>query len=1442
MEKRLGLSVWICFGFCLILGLVALPSAGKPFPQSEVNPLLSTSLQILTRQASGIHPQGDAGRIDPGSEITVILEPSSGNAAQISDAAIRLAGGDVEARSDSLVRVRVPVDKLESLAAEVSGIVFIREPLKPVPLAVVSQGVVLTSASDFHAAGFEGQGANVAIIDLGFEGLTAAQAAGELQNVHVDDTHDYTGNGLETESEHGTGVAEIVEDMAPQARLYLLKIGDSLDLENAVQFCITNGIHVINHSVGWYNSNYYDGTGIIGDIASNARSNDILWVNSAGNEADDGHWQGDFVDTDSDGYHEFDAGADYLDADALDEGSRLNLSSGDTLVVYMTWNDWAASDQDYDLYLYSSSGTQVASSAGFQGGAQYPTEAIRYTATSDGNFEIVIEAFNAPQAPEIEIYAFEESGASLGLEHHDPASTIIAPANSADVLTVGAIRRTNWTTGPQEPFSSQGPSNASIHSASRIKPDIAGPDGTLSTTYGSFYGTSASSPHVAGAAALLLSEDPTRSADDLQTLLESSAIDMGLAGKDNIYGAGRLDLELTPSGPPAGDEVGIWRFDEGSGTTATDSSGNGNHGSILGAPSYVAGISNTALSLDGNNDYISIPDSSTLDVADAITLDLWINANRTDEYYRLIERDGGTTGDRYWVLRLDKGGTLSFFLWDSGGSNHVVRTSATISVGTWQHITATYDGSRQRIYINDILRAEGSVDVFTIQTGNQPVHLGGVLANFFFSGLMDEVTISGTGSTPSPTLTISDSSLPAGQAAQAYNHTMSATGGTTPYVWSATGLPATLSIDPASGTITGTPDAGDVDNHSVSITVDDADTNSDTANLTLTIAAEPAPPAGDEVGIWRFDEGNGTTATDSSGNGNHGSILGDPSYVAGISNSALSLDGNNDYISIPDSSTLDVADAITLDLWINANRTDEYYRLIERDGGTTGDRYWVLRLDKGGSLSFFLWDSGGSNHVVRTSATISVGTWQHVTATYDGSRQRIYINDILRAEGSVDVFTIQTGNQPVHLGGVLANFFFSGLMDEVTISGTGSTPNPTLTISDSSLPAGQAAQAYNHTMSATGGTTPYVWSATGLPSTLSIDPASGTITGTPDAGDVDNHSVSITVDDADTNSDTANLTLTIAAESAPPAGDEVGIWRFDEGSGTTATDSSGNGNLGSILGDPSYVAGISNTALSLDGNNDYISIPDSSTLDVADAITLDLWINANRTDEYYRLIERDGGTTGDRYWVLRLDKGGTLSFFLWDSGGSSHVVRTSATISVGTWQHITATYDGSRQRIYINDVLRAEGSVDVFTIQTGNQPVHLGGVLANFFFSGLMDEVTIQDTAIPPTPQSLPTTATASPLDVPQNDFQLVMAPNPLRSTTTFRTTADIDQMWVHVFNLEGREVFTTYWTTGELVSWDGVATSGERLANGFYLAYADIRLRSGGMMRTPVLKITILR
>lgn len=81
-------------------------------------------------------------------------------------------------------------------------------------------------------------------------------------------------------------------------------------------------------------------------------------------------------------------------------------------------------------------------------------------------------------------------------------------------------------------------------------------------------------------------------------------------------------------GEVTGDIAGLWHFDEGSGTTVMDSSGNGNNGSIYGA-NWTTGKIGSAIYFNGTNDYVEIPDDSSLDITGNITIIAWINETKT---------------------------------------------------------------------------------------------------------------------------------------------------------------------------------------------------------------------------------------------------------------------------------------------------------------------------------------------------------------------------------------------------------------------------------------------------------------------------------------------------------------------------------------------------------------------------------------------------------------------------------------------------------------------------------------------------------------------------------------------------------------------------------------------------------------------------------------------
>ena len=456
--------------------------------------------------------------------ITVVLESPPGRSASSTAASLGSLGIGRSAieMSSSLVKVTVSLDQLSSLATQLSGIAYIRPPYTPFPLAVSTQGVAAIGADVFHTAGYDGTGIKVAVIDLGFGGLSQAQASGDLP--YSLQQNDFSGTGLASGITHGTAVAEIIHDIAPGAELHLLKISDEVDLDEAVTYCLDHGIDVINHSLGWYNTNFYDGTGTIADTARRAISGGILWVNAAGNEAES-HWEGIFSDTNSDGW--------------LDREVTLHATAGSRIVLFLTWNDWPQASSDYDLYLYDPSSTLAASSTKHQTGTEEPTESIQFSASMTGTYTVRIQGTGHRS---LELFSLSHTVAPVVA-----SSSILAPANVAEVITVGAIDHASYSTGPQESYSSQGPTNDG-----RTKPDLCAPDKITTGTspYTTFYGTSGAAPHVAGAAALLLQQSPTLAEPTLRARLLSQTVPMG---NPNAYGNGRLILSppSTPNQPPA---------------------------------------------------------------------------------------------------------------------------------------------------------------------------------------------------------------------------------------------------------------------------------------------------------------------------------------------------------------------------------------------------------------------------------------------------------------------------------------------------------------------------------------------------------------------------------------------------------------------------------------------------------------------------------------------------------------------------------------------------------------------------------------------------------------------------------------------------------------------------------------------------------------------------
>lgn len=469
----------------------------------------------------------------------VIVEALPTGAEQAAEDA-RASGGRVEASYGSLLQLDVPIVELRNLATS-PGVMLVRPPLKAYTTTITGEGVALTNANAWQTAGLTGAGVKVAILDLGFQGYEA-KLGGELP-ASVTAMSFVAGGDIHGGTVHGTAVAEIVHEMAPDAQMYLANFSTEVELANAASWLHDQGVRAVNASWGYFTSGPGDGTGIVDQIITDSVNSGVFWSVAAGNHAAR-HWSGQFVDTDNNSFHEF-------SASPFDEGNELAGSffgymfPGEQVAAELKWNDpFGAACRDYDLYLErtdeNGNPLLIASSQEVQNdGTQCipnadPVEELTFTIVVADIYHLVIKKMAAASDATLDLYS-----AYHDLEYETPANSLMQPGDNPAVTTVGAVPY--YSPSTIEPFSSLGPTTDN-----RVKPDIAGPDGVSNSSIGNFFGTSAATPHVTGAAALVLGILPCLTPSQTGSFLESQVVDLGSPGKDTTYGSGRLSLGQTP--------------------------------------------------------------------------------------------------------------------------------------------------------------------------------------------------------------------------------------------------------------------------------------------------------------------------------------------------------------------------------------------------------------------------------------------------------------------------------------------------------------------------------------------------------------------------------------------------------------------------------------------------------------------------------------------------------------------------------------------------------------------------------------------------------------------------------------------------------------------------------------------------------------------------------
>jgi hypothetical protein len=218
----------------------------------------------------------------------------------------------------------------------------------------------------------------------------------------------------------------------------------------------------------------------------------------------------------------------------------------------------------------------------------------------------------------------------------------------------------------------------------------------------------------------------------------------------------------------------------------------------------------------------------------------------------------------------------------------------------------------------------------------------------------------------------------------------------------------------------------------------------------------------------------------------------------------------------------------------------------------------------------------------------------------------------------------------------------------------------------------------------------------------------------------------------------------LAATCASSSAALIGHWNFNEGSGSTALDSSGNGYNGALNGNTTYTPGPPGnfttpnfgTALAFDGNGDYVEILGTATAGHPLALagtpyTIAFWLRYNGGS---RFITKDDGLDLDGGYGLRTADSSTLSITHLNGGGPTTFNGDTGVSLVGApnWVHFAATFDGTTLRAYSNGVEGFSTLVGPLTDDAADpDPLQFGGLsLHSQWLLGTLDDVRIYNHAL----------------------------------------------------------------------------------------------------------------
>jgi hypothetical protein len=830
--------------------------------------------------------------------------------------------------------------------------------------------------------------------------------------------------------------------------------------------------------------------------------------------------------------------------------------------------------------------------------------------------------------------------------------------------------------------------------------------------------------------------------------------------------------------------AGYWNFDDGSGSSiAADSSPNGNTATLVNFPDttveWVTGRINGAVNFNpaSVNEYASIPDSPSLNFNSNLTFTIaaWVKGPPAQiSGAGIVAKGQGGINEQYALdVHTDLLPTpgYRFYVRNAAGGS-IVLTTPVAPNNQWQHIVATYDGNfaLMNFYVNgQPVATNAAAPTSLLADNNHEVTIGSREQNgtsgynFGFVGTIDDVRLYNRALSANDVQTLFAAA--GGLAPVFYTQPQGASkyvgdglflsalvDGSTPlsYQWQNSGV----NVAGATGsslTLTNL-QLSDAGNYILIATnVYGAATSSvavvqvTTFTITNTFA------------YWKFDETSGSSAADSSGNGNTGSLISFPGdnsqWIPGRVGGALNLNNTNvgqGYVTAADSPSLNFTNSLSFSLaaWVKGTPAQiSGAGIIAKGYG--GNEEYAMDVS-GGAFRFYVRNAAGVSSPIQSSVAPN-NRWQHLIATYDAASgvMNLYVNGQLVSTGPAPTSLLSNGHV-VSIGsresGAVSGYVwpFNGVIDDVRIYNRALRTNEVQTLYSTAgslaltfYAQPQNASAYvgdavTFTAQADGSDPlTYQWKKNGV----NITGATNTSLTVNNVQLSDNSSsYSLLISNGSGSLLSSGAVLSVIPVPAPDISNNlVAYWAFDETNGTVTADSSGNGNSATLFNfpgdDSQWTPGRIGGAIHLNAgglNTEFVSTDNPLTLQNGNQFTFAFW------------AKRDAGATGTSPRIIT--PFGTQSWVLYtpNRGLGLLPVAVSTEPSSNSWHHFVVVFDrvAGAYSLYV-DGIRQVSNANGYSLADPTSLFWIIGHSENSStptdsFNGLLDDLRVYNRLLNP--------------------------------------------------------------------------------------------------------------